>query len=119
MFPPMYALVAADPACIGILGDPPRCFFGLAEENTARPYVVWHLTGGSPENVFDGPPPHDHFAGQVDIVADDQTSFIAAATAVRAAIERVGNVTSYNPGGVNAETGRFEYSFDAEFHVTR
>ncbi|GGD57823.1 tail completion protein gp17 [Pseudoxanthomonas indica] len=119
MFPPIYQLVAADAACKAVLGTPPRCYFGLAEENAARPYVVWHLAGGSPENLLDGPPPHDHFAGQVDIVADDQTSYIAAVTAVRAALERVGNVTSYNPGGKNAETGRLEYSFDAEFHVTR
>lgn len=119
MFPPIYRLVAADAACLAVLGTPPRCYFGRATENAARPYVVWHMAGGTPENVMDGTPPHDHVAGQVDFVADDQESLIATITAVRTAIERVGYVTSYNPGGVNDQTGRLEYSFDAEFHVPR
>ena len=119
MFPPIHALLAGDTACKAAIGDPVRCYFGQAKEGAALPYVVWHLAGGNPENVMDGPPPHDHFAGQVDIVAADQTTFIAAIRAVRDALERVGNITSYNPGGVNDVTGRFEYSFDAEFHVAR
>jgi hypothetical protein len=74
VFPPIYRLVAADAACKAVLGDPPRCYFGQAKEGASRPYLVWHMVGGNPENLLDETPPHDHVAGQVDIVADDHRS---------------------------------------------
>ena len=121
MLPPINAVLAADPAVTAKIGSAPmRCFaFAMVPEGTALPYVAWYTSGGSPENVMGGTPPHDATICTFEIWADSSASLLPTYTAVRNAVERLGNIISFNPDDYNPATGRLVMSFDAEFHVMR
>ncbi|EPN30837.1 hypothetical protein A245_45243, partial [Pseudomonas syringae pv. actinidiae ICMP 19096] len=52
MAAPIFAVCAADPAVQALLGtSPTRLYpFGEAPEGVAKPYAVWQVIGGNPEN---------------------------------------------------------------------
>lgn len=122
MLPPVFALLSVD-AAVGALigtGNACRCYpFGSAPADVVSPYVTWYTVAGSPDNMLSDTPASDQFVGQIDIWSDTIASAVAAATAVRNAIEAYGQVTQYNPSDRDPATGRYRMSFDAEFVVKR
>lgn len=122
MLPPIFSLLstnAAVGALIGV-GSACRCYpWGNAPPDVVSPYVTWYTVAGLPDNTLSDTPATDEFVGQIDIWGDTGASAVAAATAVRAAIETYGNVTQYNPSDRDPATGRYRMSFDAEFVVKR
>ena len=122
MLPPVFALVSTDAGCTAKLGagDACRCYpFGDAPVDVTRPYVTFFTVAGSAENTQADAPPSDRFVGQIDAWADSPAAAVSTAQAVRSAVERYGQVTAYNPSDRDPETGRYRYSFDAEFVVKR
>lgn len=122
MLPPVFALASTDATCAPLIGagDACRCYpFGQAPADVAKPYVTWYVVAGDAENSLADLPPSDRFVGQLDVWGDDAVSTVNAARALRGAIEKYGSVTGYNPSDRDPETGRYRYSFDADFIVAR
>lgn len=122
MLPPVFALVSTDAACGAIFGagSASRCWpFGSAPVDVATPYITWFTVAGGADNTLADAPGSDRFVGQIDVWADSPGAAVNGARAVRAAIERYGQIDNYNPSDRDPETGRYRMSFDAEFIVKR
>lgn len=118
---PIFAVCAADAGAQALLGvTPHRLYpFGEAPEGVVKPYAVWQLVTGSPENYLAGRPDLDGFTLQVDVYALTATSARAVTAAIAHAIELKANVVRW--GGENKDTATKLYrsSFDIDWLVPR
>lgn len=126
MFPPVYATCAADTSVATLLSDSSgriRLFpAGEAPQAEARPYVVWNIIYGSPENVITDAPTADLYGIQIDVYGPTRDGVIAIATAIRNAVQIPAHVVRYN--GESREAGtradrHWRYSFDVEWMLIR
>jgi hypothetical protein len=115
--PKIFQYAAASAAVTALLGaNPVRFFpFGEADEGVAKPYAVWQLVYGSPENLLNEVPKEDTYGIQIDAYALTGTQASAVAKALRAALEPYGYVTAYNGDFREADTRLFRSSFTVEF----
>lgn len=118
---PIFVVCSNSPEVTALLGtNPVRLYpFGQAEQNEPKPYAVWQVIGGSPENYLAGRPDTDAFTLQVDIYADSGTTASAVGDAIRHAIELDAYTTNYNGDDRDKETGNYRHSFDIDWLVTR
>ena len=126
MRPPVYSTLAADTDTATLLTDADgrlRVFgFGEAPQEFARPYVVWQIVYGSPDNSLSCVPNTDLFGVQFDIYGPSADAVRTVAAAVRGAVEPVAYLTRYNgetkeSGGGNSRV--YRYSFDVDWRVIR
>lgn len=121
MYPPIFAIAAADTAVQAALGTDPVRFwpFGLAPQDETRPYAVHQLVYGSPENTLACAPASDNFGVQVDAYAKTVTSARAVAAALRDALEPHAYITAWNGESWESATGLYRVSFTVEFQTDR
>lgn len=121
MYPPIFAVSAADAAVLAALGPSPvRLYpFGEAPQGVALPYAVWQTINGSPENCLGGRPDMDQFTLQVDVYGRNIDSVRNAARALRDAIELVAHIVSYGGEGRDPDTKNYRYSFTVDWWVSR
>lgn len=120
MYPPVYSLVSNDSAVQAALGIEPRVYpFGMAPQFPAKPYAVWQVISGSPENYISDVPNMDSFGVQVDVYADTAATVRACGLALRNALERDAHVVSWRGEDKEGDTGLYRLSFDVDFWVTR
>ncbi|ORL62906.1 DUF3168 domain-containing protein [Pseudomonas putida] len=115
MYPPIFPVVAADPAATALLGtDPVRFFpFGMAPQNVAKPYAVWQqVTGGEPYNRLNCRPGGSRFRLQIDAYGTTASQARAVADAIERALELTCHVVSYNGETRDPETLNYRSSFD-------
>lgn len=121
MYAPIFAVCAADAAVLDALGPSPvRLYpFGEAPQDVVKPYAVWQMIGGTPENYLAGRPDADGFTLQVDVYGATATQVRAAAKAIRDAIELSAYIIRW--GGETRDTGtkNYRYSFDVDWIVQR
>lgn len=114
MYPPIYVVCMTNPGVQALLGD--RLYpFGEAEQGVRRPYVVWQVIYGAPENYLNQTPDTDHFGTQIDIYAATVDSARAVAAALFAAIEPVAYVVAYNGESREEDTRDYRYSFTVDW----
>lgn len=121
MIPRIFPVVASDPACRQHLGaDPVRFYpFGFAEQGAPKPYAVWQVIGGRPENPITCAPDVDNYLVQIDVYSTEAQSGLDAAGALRQALEKVCYVTSWRGQSRDPETKDFRVSFDVSFTQER
>lgn len=121
MFPPVFETAVASPDVIAWLGvGPTRLFlFGEATQKTQKPYAVWQVVGGSPENYLANPPNVDHWVTQIDVYAETSDDVRAVAEALRDAFQAVAYVTGWRGESRSPETTLYRYSFDVEWWKNR
>lgn len=121
MFPPIYEVCAASPAVTSLLGtNPVRLFaFGEAPQNEARPYAVWQMVTGSPENYVGDRPDIDRYLIQIDVYAVGGATSRSVALALRDAIEPGAHIVGWRGEGRDPDTRMYRYSFDVEWFVNR
>lgn len=121
MYPPLFEIASNDAGVIAVLGsNPVRVFpFGQAPQNVLDPYCVWQLITGSPYNTLSCVPGMDIFSVQVDVYGSTASQVRQAAESLRDAFEPVAHITSFRGESRDAETKRYRYSFDVDFHVPR
>jgi hypothetical protein len=118
MNPPVFTTCMADSTVVGILDD--RLYsFGQAPQNAAKPYAVWQMVSGSPENYITGVPDMDQYSVQIDVYAQTAADAREGAEALRNAIEPVAHVVSWRGESREPETQLFRYSFDVDWFVAR
>lgn len=120
MYPPVYALVRDDPAVQAVLGNEPRVYpFGQAPQAPVKPYVVWQVVAGSPENYINETPNIDSFVVQIDVYADTAAQVRSAGVSMRNALERHAHVVSWRGEDREQDTNLYRLSFDVDFWTTR
>jgi hypothetical protein len=121
MYPPIFAVCSASSAVKALVGNSPvRLYpFGEAPQGVIKPYVVWQVIGGSPENYINQVPDVDYYSLQVDVYGDDAASVRGVAEALRDAIEPVAYITAWRGESRDPETRDYRYSFDIDWHVLR
>jgi len=121
MYPPIFAVCAADAGVTALLGaSPTRLYpFGEAPQGVVYPYAVWQLVGGSPENYINQRPDIDSFTVQVDVYADTGTTARSIATALRDAIEPHAHIVRWGGESRDQDTNRYRSSFDVDWFVSR
>lgn len=119
MTPPIFAVCALDAGVTALLGaDVVRLFpFGMAPQNVTRPYAVWQVIGGQPENFLAGRPDAATFNIQVDVYGDSADSVRAVAKAIQQAVELDATVTAYRGESREQSTMLHRTSFDVDWIV--
>ena len=121
MFPPLFALASADASVTALLGTDPVRFWPFAEarQDESRPYAVWQVTYGAPDNLLGEVPRMDRHGVLVDAYATTATVARDIAEALRNALETSCYVVSWNGEFKDVATGLFRYSFTVEFMTAR
>ena len=116
--PPLFAVCAADPGVTALLGvNPTRLFpFGDAPENVAKPYAVYQVLNGVPENYLGEPPDIDEWNIQIDVYASSVTSALAVQAAMRRALEAHCYVTRLGGTGTEPSTQLKNTSLDVSWY---
>lgn len=113
MAPLIQSLLQGAEAVRQLLGDPVRLWPGNAPQNTQLPYATWEVVGGSPAASLSEPPPADGWRVRITVWGDSLSQANAVAVAIRAEVERVGSIESYNPTPDSEDTDAMGISFDA------
>ena len=118
---PIFAVCAADTAVTAVLGiQPTRLYpFGEAPEGVVKPYAVWPLLTGSPDNYLSGRPDIDGYTLQVDVYATTVSDARAVTQAISHAIELKANVTRWGGETKDSATKLYRSSFDIDWLVPR
>ncbi|EKT4469819.1 DUF3168 domain-containing protein [Pseudomonas putida] len=122
MTPPIELVCAADPGVTALLGsgvDLRMYPFGEAPEGVLKPYAVWQLVNGSPENYLAGRPDADGFTLQVDVYGTTSKSVRQVRDAIRDAIELRAYVTRWGGETRDPATKNYRASFDVDWWVQR
>jgi hypothetical protein len=125
MTPPIFQAVnvTAVQSLLKTGNGPLRFFsFGRAPQNVTKPYAVWQVAGGSPENYISNTPDIDVVGIQIDVYASQQQGAEKArevAAAIRDAIQPYCHITSWRGEFVDPETNNFRFSFDCDWWINR
>jgi hypothetical protein len=121
MFPPLFARLNASSAVKALLGTSPlRVWpFGEVMAGAIKPYAVWQIITGSPENFLAGVPDTDGFTTQLDVYGDTPATVRAAAVALRDALEPVAYIVSWREPPREPDTNLYRISFDVDWLTPR
>lgn len=121
MFLPIFTVCNASAPVAALLGSAPmRLYpFAEAEQDTERPYAVWQIISGNPENYITGRPDMDRFGLQVDVYADSAADARAVTKALRDAIEPHAHITAWRGESREADTRLYRVSFDLDWFTPR
>lgn len=117
MEPPIFSICSASSAVKNLLGKKPvRLYpFGFASQGVEKPYAVWQIISGGPQNLLGGLPNTDDYDVQVDAYATTHDSVLAVAKALRDALEPVAHITAWRGASRNKETLDYRYTFEVSF----
>ncbi|MNJ62526.1 hypothetical protein D3C77_583700 [compost metagenome] len=122
MTPPIYQLCSQAAAVTALLGtgaDLRLYSFGEAPEGVTKPYAVWQLVNGEPENYLAGRPDADGVTLQIDVYGTTGTSVRQVRDAMRDAIELKAHITRWGGEGRDPTTKNYRTSFDVDWIVLR
>lgn len=122
MNPPVFSIAVASPAVLAVLGSAPTRLwpFGQAPQNETRPYAVWQVVYGNPDNSLSCVPKEDLLGTQIDSYAKTVSGARQVAEVLRDAYEESFNqVTAWNGEDWEQSTGLYRVSFTVEFWVRR
>ena len=121
MYPPIFAVCAADLGVQSKLGvNPTRLYpFGEAPSLSTKAYAVWQTIGGTPENYLTCPPDVDFYSLQVDVYGRTALEVREAANALRVPIEANAFIVAWRGEMRETDTQLYRYSFDVNWKVYR
>lgn len=122
MDPPIFLACSTDSAVSALIGAGIDCriySFGEAPEGVLKPYVVWNLIDGNPENYLGGRPDADRLTLQVDVYATSADSATKVTAALRDALELTANITRWGASGQDPATKDYHRSFDIDWITFR
>lgn len=122
MTPPIFQVCSQAAAVTVLLGTGVNLrlySFGEAPQDVAKPYAVWQLVNGEPENYLAGRPDADSVTLQIDVYGATGTSVRQVRDAIRDAIELSAYVTRWGGEGRDPATKNYRASFDVDWIVLR
>lgn len=117
MNPQLFTILNADTAVKALLGSNPLRVYpwNRAPQNPVKPYAVYGVYNGNPENYLGQVPDVDNKGTQVDIYASSAANCEACFLAIRDAVEPQAHMTSFSTPARDAATdlyiGRLEFDF--------
>lgn len=121
MYPDFFQLVAAEAAITTIIGlNPVRCYpAGRAPQGSDKPYVVWQVITGLPENYLNQTPDIDSLTTQIDVYAETLSQARLLTSLIRDLVEQHAHIVAWRGEDTDAETLLWRISFDADWFVNR
>lgn len=122
MTPPIFQICSQSAVVTALLGSGTNLrlySFGEAPESVAKPYAVWQLVSGAPENCLAGRPDADGITLQVDVYGTTSTSVRQVRDAIRDAIELSAYVTRWGGEARDSVTKNYRTGFDVDWIVPR
>jgi hypothetical protein len=124
MFPPVYAVLAADSGVTSKLGSGAsmRLWRNRAPDQTpshGKQYATWFLVSGVPENHLSGLPSADRMSTQIDCWAQTDADCEALAKSIRDAAEPHAHLTGYVTHEREAVTDLYRISLQFDWFVDR
>jgi len=118
----LYNTLRASSAVTALLGSHPNLrvyAFGQAPQGVTRPYLVWQMVTGYPENNLSQRPDFDSSTIQIDIYALTAQAAEAVKLAARDAIEAVTHITSWDGEDRDPATNDYRITFSVDWFVPR
>jgi hypothetical protein len=118
MLPPIYQTLKNNSAVFAIVGN--RIYLhGEAVQDTAKPYIVWQMIAGVPENTMSELPQIDSMAIQIDCYHQSASGILTLAKAVRDAIEPYAHITNMPINERDNETKLYRIAIDIDWWYSR
>jgi hypothetical protein len=102
--PPIYPVLAANPDVTALLGTDTRFYPDEAPQGVLKPYAVYQIISGNPENYLGDAADIDKVSLQIDVYALDRDESEDIAKVIRAAIEGLCYITAFRSAGKEPET---------------
>lgn len=119
---PIFQITSAD-AELSLLLDSDGIFrlfmFGMAPQNVERPYAVWQLISGSPQNYISGRPDTEAHTLQIDVYAKTASEARTVLGSLERALEVHCHVRRYNGESRDTETKDYRASMDVDWITYR
>ncbi len=120
MYPPFFETVKGLAPVKAVFGNSPRIYpHGEADQNTGKPYAVFQMINGQPENFLWHRPDADSFSMQVDVYAKTAQEAANGAQALRDGVEDYAYVVGWRGQFKDPDTNLFRFSFDIDWIVQR
>lgn len=121
MFPPVFEVCAANAGVQSALGtNPVRLFPAFdAPQYSDKPYAVWQVSGGSPENYINQAPDIDAWSVQFDVYSPTLSGARSAAQALRDAIEPNAHIVFWGGDLQDPDTKLYRYNFSVDWWYYR
>jgi hypothetical protein len=120
MLPPVFTTLQASAAVRALLGARPRVHrHGEAPQGETKPYAVWLVVSGVPENTLSESPSMDRNSIQIDIYSKIDAECVEIAEAVRDQMETVTHMTAWRVLPREADTGLYRVSMDFDWFLSR
>lgn len=119
MIPPIFSLIASNPLVTILLGTTPTRFFpwGKAPRDIVKPYAVYQVISGIPENNLSSSADIDCISIQIDIYGESAADALGVAKNLRTVIESQATLTSYRDEGIDSDTNLYRWRLDVDFWV--
>jgi hypothetical protein len=117
MLPDLFTLLKANTPVKNLLGTTQLRVFpaGRAPEESIRPYAVYSVVNGTPENYLSGTPSIDNIGTQISVYAETFDSLINCFNAIRNALEPHAHMTNYATPDQDADTNLFSCRMEFDF----
>lgn len=122
MSAPIFVVCSADTGVQALLGDTSgfRLYpFGEAPQGEGKPYAVWQVVYGSPQNYIGGLPDMDSYGIQVDVYAPEAGVARDVAMALRDAIEPHAHIVNWDGESRDPSTRAYRVGFTVDWFVSR
>jgi hypothetical protein len=120
MLPPVFTTLQTSALVRSLLGARPRVYRqGEAPQNETRPYAVWQVISGVPENSLSESPSIDRDSIQLDVYATTDAGVVEVATAVRDQMETVTHMTAWRVHARDPATRLYRIGMDFDFWLPR
>lgn len=117
MNPELFPILNANTAVKAVLGSNPLRVYpwGRAPQNVVKPYAVYGVYNGNPENYLNQVPDIDNKGTQIDIYASTSESAEDVFIAIRDALEPTVHMTSFATPNLDAETNLYSARLEFDF----
>lgn len=117
MNPTLFSILNNSAAVKAVLGSNPLRFFpwGRATQDTQKPYAVYSVYNGNPENYLGNIPDIDNKGTQINIYGDTSASVQAAYMAIRDTLEPIAHMTSFTTPDLDAQTDLYSCRMEFDF----
>jgi hypothetical protein len=120
MLPPIFTTLQASATVRSLLGARPRVYrFGEAPQNDSKPYAVWQIVSGVPENTLSETPSIDRDSIQIDVYSKTDAEIEDIAIAIRDQMETVTHMTAFRTPPREADTRLYRISMDFDYWLPR
>lgn len=89
--------------------------WGRAPANVKKPYVVYSVYNGNPENYLAQAPDIDNKGTQLNIYSDNSNNLEMCYLAIRNALEPHAHMTSFSTPALDVDTDLFSCSMEFDF----